>query len=475
MNSARHAGLFPGASRCWRRHARGPAPSTGAAAVRDRARAKSPDRRRPRRGGGAAARRGARSDAARWPIVSLDAGVGPALRPRWCPERRCSPSSTVRRASGLATCRPCSWANSRVIQPLYTFGKIATRQRGGRARAARARSADAHASAPTWRSRWRGFTRATSWRATSTASSTETIHWLESTLGVDAGPADPGRRRRHRTRRAAAAGGHGVGHDRAQSGAGERGAGARRGWPPTSGCPPGADRHRRRGAGARRPRPGTSLRWRRWRNRGGPSSWPSARARWRSVRWRAARRPVHSRRVRAGLRLRRVHAGARLDPDPLRDRSLESLRPGLVASACAGSFRATWRRRGRRNSSRGARCFDTWDEWADDWASRPRSAAPTRTSCGPPRTSNAETRRSARRSSGWCRRRPTTASASWTPRGLRRRRGLRDAADRPHEGALRPQRRDGGAVQGDRDARQRQQSLVPGPPGRSERSRRCKQ
>ena len=212
-------------------------------------------------------------------------------KPRWSPERPRSPSSNSTGSLKLSDLSAAFVGNLSVIQPLYTFGKIATRQEaaahGLRAREAQTRMQRSEVAFEVARI-YEGYLLARD----ADRFLAETIHWLESTLESTQDRLAQGAAGRHRARRAAAAGGHGVGLDRAQSGAGERGPGHG-----GAGRLPRAARRRSRSPPPRRSwSPSgasrmTSPRWRRWRCSSGRRSRPFARARWPSVRWRAARRP----------------------------------------------------------------------------------------------------------------------------------------------------------------------------------------
>ena len=302
------------------RDAGGVDPRGGARARADprpaRRRARRRWRRIPRSPPPAPRRPCCRPSAARWtpPAGRLSRWTPASARrctPRWSPERRRSPSSN--QYSSLKFSRPVGRVprEPQVIQPLYTFGKIATRQEAA-AHGLRAREAQTRMRAG--RRRVRG---GADLRGLPAGARRRPLPRRDDPL---AGEHAWSRRRTGWPRSAASVterdvlrlqSAHGAGHDRAQPGAGERGAGARRGWPPTSGCPPES----------RSPPPERS--WsrsgasRRLRLAGGAGAAEAARADRASrgrdgawMRWREARRRVPSRPVRAGLHLRGVHARA---------------------------------------------------------------------------------------------------------------------------------------------------------------------
>jgi outer membrane protein TolC len=120
-------------------------------------------------------------DAARWPIVTLDAGVGPSLQATLVPG---TAAQSVEQQYGNLKLSDLSAAfvgNLSVIQPLYTFGKIATRQEaathGLRAREAQTRMQRSDVAFEVARI-YEGYLLARD----ADRFLTETIHWLESTL-----------------------------------------------------------------------------------------------------------------------------------------------------------------------------------------------------------------------------------------------------------------------------------------------------
>ena len=129
-------------------------------------------------------------DAARWPIVSLDAGVGPSLQATLVPGTAAQSVEQQYGSLGLSDLSAAFVGNLSVIQPLYTFGKIATRQEaaahGLRAREAQTRMQRSEVAFEVARI-YEGYLLARD----ADRFLAETIHWLESTLGVDAGPAGP--------------------------------------------------------------------------------------------------------------------------------------------------------------------------------------------------------------------------------------------------------------------------------------------
>ncbi len=120
-------------------------------------------------------------DAARWPIVTLDAGVGPSLQATLVPG---TAAQSVEQQYGNLKLSDLSVAfggNLSVIQPLYTFGKIATRQEaaahGLRAREAQTRMERSDVAFEVARIYESYLLARDAGRFLA-----ETIHWLESTL-----------------------------------------------------------------------------------------------------------------------------------------------------------------------------------------------------------------------------------------------------------------------------------------------------
>ena len=120
-------------------------------------------------------------DAARWPIVTMDAGVGPSLRATLVPGTTLQSVEQQYASPKLSDLSATVVANLSVIQPLYTFGKIATRQEatahGLRARQAQTRMERADVAFEVARI-YEGYLLARD----ADRFLTETIHWLESTL-----------------------------------------------------------------------------------------------------------------------------------------------------------------------------------------------------------------------------------------------------------------------------------------------------
>jgi outer membrane protein len=120
-------------------------------------------------------------DAARWPIVTLDAGVGPSLQATLVPGSAVQSVEPQYGTPKLSDLSATFVANLSVIQPLYTFGKIATRQEavahGLRAREAQTRMERADVAFEVARI-YEGYLLARD----ADRFLTETIHWLESTL-----------------------------------------------------------------------------------------------------------------------------------------------------------------------------------------------------------------------------------------------------------------------------------------------------
>ena len=392
-------------------------------------------------------------DAARWPIVTLDAGVGAvAAGDAGAGDRRAVGRAAV---PGPQALRPVAafLADLSVIQPLYTFGKIALRgeaaAHGLRAREAQtrmqradvafevariyegyllARDADRFLdeTATGWRARWKAAQERLSRR--SAASRERDVLRLQAAQGLAAMGLNQAR----------------AGMAQARAGlvaylglpAGERSAfaeeellpvGRRRGrlrrrWsslasdrrPELDGPARGAEGARRAGARPRR-----------------PGSFPtSSSLAFVSVAYTPGRDWLQT--------------GSSIDP-------LNHFIPGaLVGAALAAPGRA-WRRaraREQRAQRRGAR-------------GTPASGPRRHPGRGPPRLRGRRaraTRTSSRGAEAVVQGQAVDGAGVGRlqhrvprhPRGVRRRRGLRDAADRGHEGALRPQRRDGGAVEGGR-------------------------
>jgi outer membrane protein len=120
-------------------------------------------------------------DAARWPIVTLDAGVGPSLQATLVPGTAAQSVEQQYGSLGLSDLSAAFVGNISVIQPLYTFGKIATRQEaaahGLRAREAQTRMERSEVAFEVARI-YEGYLLARD----ADRFLTETIHWLESTL-----------------------------------------------------------------------------------------------------------------------------------------------------------------------------------------------------------------------------------------------------------------------------------------------------
>ena len=72
-------------------------------------------------------------DAARWPIVSLDAGVGPSLQATLVPGTAAQSVEQQYGSLGLSDLSAAFVGNLSVIQPLYTFGKISHARSAARA------------------------------------------------------------------------------------------------------------------------------------------------------------------------------------------------------------------------------------------------------------------------------------------------------------------------------------------------------
>jgi outer membrane protein TolC len=120
-------------------------------------------------------------DAARWPIVTLDAGVGPSLQASLVPGTAVQSVEKQYRGLALSDLSAVFVGNLSVIQPLYTFGKIATRQEatthGLRAREAQTRMERSDVAFEVARI-YEGYLLARD----ADRFLAETIHWLESTL-----------------------------------------------------------------------------------------------------------------------------------------------------------------------------------------------------------------------------------------------------------------------------------------------------
>lgn len=120
-------------------------------------------------------------DAARWPIVTLEAGVGPSLQATLVPGTAVQSVEPQYGSPRLSDLSATFAANLSVIQPLYTFGKIATRQEatahGLRAREAQTRMERADVAFEVARI-YEGYLLARD----ADRFLTETIHWLQSTL-----------------------------------------------------------------------------------------------------------------------------------------------------------------------------------------------------------------------------------------------------------------------------------------------------
>ena len=119
-------------------------------------------------------------DAARWPIVTLDAGVGPSLQATLVPGTAAQSVEQQYGSLKLSDLSAAFVGNLSVIQPLYTFGKIATRQEatahGLRAREAQTRMERADVAFEVARI-YEGYLLARD----ADRFLDETIHWLEST------------------------------------------------------------------------------------------------------------------------------------------------------------------------------------------------------------------------------------------------------------------------------------------------------
>ena len=258
-------------------------------------------------------------DAARWPIVTLDAGVGPSLQATLVPGTAAQSVEQQYRNLRLSDLSAAFVGNLSVIQPLYTFGKIATRQEaaahGLRAREAQTRMQRSDVAFEVARI-YEGYLLARD----ADRFLAETIHWLESTL--ESTQDRLAQRRHHVTERdvlrlQAAMGLAWIGLNQARAGEAQAHGGAGRlprAAAPGSRSPPPRRSWSRSGASRR-----TSLRWRRWRSRNRPELTAlregemalDALARGEAAGFIPDLFALAF--VSAG-----VHAGARLDPDPLR-------------------------------------------------------------------------------------------------------------------------------------------------------------
>ena len=133
---------------------------------------------------------GRQVDAARWPIVSLTAGVGPSLKATLVPGTAVQSVEDQYRNVKLSDASAVFLGNLTVIQPLYTFGKIASRQEatqhGLAARQAQTRMQKADVAFEVARI-YEGYLLARDGERFAD----ETIHWLDSTLqGTEAKLAD---------------------------------------------------------------------------------------------------------------------------------------------------------------------------------------------------------------------------------------------------------------------------------------------
>jgi outer membrane protein TolC len=120
-------------------------------------------------------------DAARWPLVTLDAGVGPSQQATLVPGTAVQSVEPQYASPRLGDLSAAFVANLSVIQPLYTFGKIATRQEatahGLRAREAQTRMERADVAFEVARI-YEGYLLARD----ADRFFTEMIHWLARTL-----------------------------------------------------------------------------------------------------------------------------------------------------------------------------------------------------------------------------------------------------------------------------------------------------
>jgi len=120
-------------------------------------------------------------DAARWPIVTLDVGVGPSLQATLVPGTAVQSVEQQYKGLALSDLSAAFVGNLSVIQPLYTFGKIATRQEaathGLRAREAQTRMERADVAFEVARI-YEGYLLARD----ADRFLDETMHWLQSTL-----------------------------------------------------------------------------------------------------------------------------------------------------------------------------------------------------------------------------------------------------------------------------------------------------
>jgi outer membrane protein len=120
-------------------------------------------------------------DAARWPMVSLDAGVGPSLKATLVPGTAAQSTEEAYRGLKTSDLSAVFLANLTIIQPLYTFGKIARRQEaaehGLRAREAQTRMQRADVAFNVAQI-YEGYL----WARDTERFLGETIHWLDSTM-----------------------------------------------------------------------------------------------------------------------------------------------------------------------------------------------------------------------------------------------------------------------------------------------------
>ena len=124
---------------------------------------------------------GEQVDAARWPLFTLDAGIGPSLKATLVPG---SEIQSVQRLNANLKASDLSAVfvgNVSLIQPIYTFGKISNRadaaQHGLRAREAQTRMQRADVAFEVARI-YEGFLLARD----AERFFDETLHWLDSTL-----------------------------------------------------------------------------------------------------------------------------------------------------------------------------------------------------------------------------------------------------------------------------------------------------
>ena len=330
-------------------------------------------------------------DAARWPIVALDAGVGPSLQGDAGPRNVAQSVEQQYKDFTWTELSAVFFGNLTVIQPLYTFGKIAQRgeaaDHGLRAREAQTRmqSADvAFEVAQMYegmlyaRDAGRFFEEMKDWLEKMLQQTQEMVAKKAATsTSATCCASRP------------AMGMADLGINEAQAGEAEARAGAGRlpratpratssSPPRTSSRPVGpipGDLDQLVRAGAREAaRARRAARGRAWPSRRSPAPRPRV----------SCRTPGH------GDPLRRVHAGPRLDRDPLRGGSPEPLRARRCWSGCAGSCRATMAP--ARAAEQRAQASVLRHHGRVGGGRHPgRSAqAPTRTSGGPRRTSTAE-------------------------------------------------------------------------------------